>query len=222
MVRFHPRSLVKLFMENFENINNEDLKKLRRKLREDKPVITERSVEEYESLFDVKFSEMKGKTILDIGSGRGNFHDRVSALGVKVFSLNPEFKRGKEAKSAEKIIHAEGDVGARAQEMPFADNSFDSEFALYSVPYYLPRYEEIGESSENSEKFFYEEFERVIDEIIRTLKPGGKAYIYPLYPLGNINGNIAIAEKILKERSDKVAPDYGDFEGNRLLVLTKK
>ncbi len=185
-------------------------------MREDKPVITERSLEEYEVLFGVKFSEMKGKTILDIGSGRGDFHDRVLALGVKVFSLNPEFKKGKNAKYAEQILHKQGDVGARAQEMPFADNSFDSEFALYSVPCYLPRYENVEDDREMVENFFYEEFERVIDEIIRTLKSGGKAYIYPI---DKINDNVTIAEKILKERADKVAPD---FEDNRLLVLKKK
>ncbi len=199
-------------MENFDNTNNEDLKTTRRKLREDRPVITERSIEEYEVLFGVKFSEMKGKTILDIGSGRGDFHDRVSALGVKVFSLNPEFKKGKNAKYAEQILHKQGDVGARAQELPFADNSFDSEFALYSIPFHLPRF-----GKEGDEKFFYEEFERSIEEIVRTLKPGGKAYIFPI--TAGVFDDTLITKEILTKHLDVV--NY-TIENNRLYITKKQ
>ena len=210
-----------------ENPNNEeykdDLVMRKRRLREEKAVITKRSIEEYENLFGVKFSEMKGKRILDIGSGKGDLFEKASALGVEVISLNPQFKNGKNTWH-ENIFHAKGDVAGRAQEIPFADNSFDAEFALYSVPYYLPRYildyenQNLYGNAEEREKFFIEEFERVIDQMIRTLKPGGKAYIYPI---NEDNNNQFIVKKILKKRLNKVSSLPNTYEGNRLLVLVK-
>lgn len=202
-------------IENIGRKNKEqrdqDITAKERKLREDKAVITNRSILEYEEKFKVKFAEMKGQTILDIGSGKGDFFEKASKHGVKVVSINPEFKKGKDSVNIKDLTHPEGDVGARAQEMPFADNSFDSEFALYSVPYWLP------DNHKQLKGIFEREYERCIDEIIRTLKPNGKAYIYPID-----EENKNITRKILESRSDKINSTFDTFDGDRLLVLIKK
>lgn len=52
------------------------------------------------------------------------------------------------------------------QELPFRDESFDVEVSLYGGIHYLP--------------YLESEYRSAFKEIIRTLKPSGKAYLFPV------------------------------------------
>ena len=191
--------------KNVQNLTSKGNPLLKKRLvKESEPVITSRSLDEYQDIFGVDFKKMKGELVLDIGSGRGSFWKEATDLGLKVISLNPAFSKLNSSSyySLKQIAHPEGDVSARAQEMPFADNSFNFEFALYSVPTYLPQ--------------VAKEYENTINEIYRTLKPGGKAYIYPV-ALKQFND-------FLKQQfiDKKVLFSYSFDEDRFILVLTKK
>jgi ubiquinone/menaquinone biosynthesis C-methylase UbiE len=191
-----------------KELNNIKSNKLfeRRNLREDTAAITARSAYEYVNYLGIDLEEMKGTSVLDIGSGGANrFANQVSDLGIKVVSFSPHLRH---ASSRDDLnydnIQYKHSVAGRAQEMPFADNSFDYEVALYSVPLYLPDPEEIKLS---------------INEVVRTLREGGKAYFYPIS-----SSQKATIEFALEELRSRVTLSWIPFQTADLdfrLVLTK-
>ena len=107
----------------------------RRQEREKDTMASDRKFS-YESSLGVDIRRMEGKRVLDIGSGSGNsFATEAAKYNVDVVSISPDFRDGTQSPmiSAD-LVNKENTVAARAQELPFADNSFDFELALYSVP----------------------------------------------------------------------------------------
>lgn len=166
--------------------------------------ITDRTLKDYEFYFHMKGEDMRGKTVLDIGSGTDEtFAKEAKKLGANVVSMSPTLDVRKKIDKENKSLMS---VGGRAQEMPFADNTFDLEFALYSVPFYLPTRTD--------------EYESFLNEIIRTLKVGGKASIFPvdLYDYGYVRD-------VLERIPEKVDFHFEKNDTNprtQLLVLIKK
>jgi ubiquinone/menaquinone biosynthesis C-methylase UbiE len=120
---------------------------------------------------DLSEAELRGKKILDIGSSRhAKFAREAESKDIEVISLNPELaiekvglKRAIKETAEQKGLPG---VAALAQELPFPDNTFDLEVSLYGVPGYLPK--------------FVSEYQLAFQEIIRTLKPGGEAKLFPI------------------------------------------
>lgn len=98
---------------------------------------------------------LKGKKILDVGAGWGNFVLACLERGYDAVGL--EFDDNKIAKSRERLS-TEQMVQGRAEELPFQDNSFD----FINVG-------EVIEHVRNPKK--------VLQEIYRVLKPSGHVYI---------------------------------------------
>lgn len=148
-------------------------------------VQTDRSLAQYEKELGFKIEDLKGKIVLDIGSG---YHERFSKEAAKhgavVVSINPNLKKLEFREAAKKGVELtdpilkrivdklrlwkwqEKSVAAKADELPFRNESFDKVLALFSVPYYSPKTKE--------------EFRKVFDEALRVLKPGGEATFNPL------------------------------------------
>jgi ubiquinone/menaquinone biosynthesis C-methylase UbiE len=128
----------------------------------------DRNYGQYQYFLGIDFESMRGKSILDIGGGVDADVQKVAEkFGVEIISMSPEYASkdasedtGTKSESKAKLV-----VG-RAQEMPFKDSTFDYELALYSVPMYLPP--------------VLSEYEKCFREILRTLKSGGKAFIFPV------------------------------------------
>lgn len=141
---------------------------------------SDRSLEQYRQFLGFRIEDLRRKQVLDIGSGiKRVFADEASQHAVEVTSLDPQ--AGNEAWQEMRISPKELDtyrerlredfaagrlVVGIAQELPFRKEAFDAVTALYSVPMYLPE-----DISEVRKTFF---------EIARVLKPGGRAYLYPV------------------------------------------
>jgi len=175
--------------------------------------LTDRDLDSYKEFLDLDLDDMRGRAVLDIGSGeRESFSKQAADMGVKVISLNPSLKN----QASRSILQLDKSwtkrsVAGKAQEMPFGSDIFDYELALYSLPFYL--------------SYSREEYRKFISEIVRTLKPGGKAKIYPVY---NADKPLMIEE--LKKLSEKIDYEFQyvnrkspekDMDSYRL-VITKK
>ena len=181
---------------------------------------TDRNADTYQEFLGFSLKELKGKFGLDIGSGENElFSKQAAALGVKVFSMSPRLRKGIPNDYLKKDWQKRS-VAGRAQEIPFLDNTFDFEFALYSVPYYLPVTFEEFKTHQTS----FEEYTSFISEVIRTLKSGGSAHIYPIY-----GQQLTITKEILKKFSQLatytltcIQPEKNPLGSMYRLVLTKK
>lgn len=190
----------------------------KRRKEEQSAHISDSELEKYADFLGFNLEKMRGKLVLDVGSGKTEKFSREAAkAGIKVVSMSPHLKFGR----AQKLVTSQEDwqkksVAGRAQEMPFEDNTFDFEVALFSVPYYLP-YNDA------------EEYKAFFSELIRTLKPGGEAYVVPV--CGEEMKNVISREfidGILSQFKDKCSfvieklpKTVDEYQKEYRLVLTK-
>ena len=184
--------------------------------------ITDRSLASYKEFLGLPIEDLRGKLVLDIGSGySGRFAREAAKEGINVIAFNPELKSGLAIQGLNKKVlpgildkvkvEKINAVAGIAQEMPFKDNSFDAEVALFSVPHCMPKYKS--------------EYKLMFDEILRTLKPGGQAFIFPMNEPGNNFFNKKLSSDFLQELSSKAIIDTKSVEeylGLDRLILTKK
>lgn len=188
-----------------------------REQRERESSLTEHDLHIYEKIFGIDVSQWKGKLVLDIGSGiNEQFSKEAAQKGVKVISMRvPEDIEGTQIDKKFFENWQKKSVFARGQQMPYEGNSFDREVALNSVPFYLP--------------LILEEYKIFFSEVIRTLKPGGQAFFFPI--LKNFHEDLdkrAIPREfislILNQFSDSIKYKIEEaYRGDRecRLVITK-
>lgn len=213
----------------------------------------DRGINMYCRILDITTFDLMGQRILDIGSGvhRRFAREAASILGAQVVSIDPvptqdrinyqatdpdpDIDRGATIADPEEYelqaLYDEEEgrlVRALATDLPFADDQFDVGLALYSVPFYLSRenYEEASAA--------------VFTEIMRVLRPGGTAHIYPIigplederpepdqYPFKGYSRLAPAVSEFLDSTASDVryvrSPDAGNtFAGNRLFTLNIK
>ncbi|MFA6918537.1 MAG: class I SAM-dependent methyltransferase [Patescibacteria group bacterium] len=126
------------------------------------------SFEETREILNLPIDDMKGMCGLDIGSGsEGVFSKEAEKHGIEVISLNPAL--GTLFSSNERKKHHGDVISGLVQEMPFKDDTFDFEISYLAIPFFLQTHEQ--------------EYRDTFSEVIRTLKPGGSAYFYPILSL---------------------------------------
>jgi len=130
---------------------------------------TERKLPKYLEWLNLTPEDLKDKKILDVGSGVGHFAAEAKNFGAKdVISLDPGFKLERNREKAKKI-GAGTAIAARADALPFRDESFDLILNNFSVPMW-------SESPSEMEETFREE--------LRTLRPGGEIRLAPVVAIG--------------------------------------
>ena len=172
-------------------------------------------LKDYQGELGIDVKEMEGKLVLDIGSGKNEkFSKEAAPIGIKVVSMSPHLKL-KDAALTEEFLKdwQKRSLAGRAQEMPFKDSTFDYEVALFSVPYYLP--------------YDQEEYKVFFKEVIRTLKPGGSAYLSPIFKNKTVGEGFVPLEFISSVLSQFPEITYkiekkNDVDRECRLVLTKK
>lgn len=105
------------------------------------------------------FPDLPKQKVLDVGSGRGNFLVECASRGMDIvgLELNPEYIQIARQKASQANIKINVQQGL-AENLPFPDNTFD-----------FINCAEVLEHVLNPEK--------VLAEIHRVLKPGGKCYM---------------------------------------------
>jgi SAM-dependent methyltransferase len=109
-----------------------------------------------------------GDRVLDLGCGTGNVSAVAVATGAEVVGIDPSERLVGVAR--ERVPDAELLVGS-AEDLPFEDASFDVVISLFAV-------------------IFTPDPERAMAEIVRVLKPGGRALITSWVPAGPIDAGI--------------------------------
>ena len=165
-----------------EKLNkNEELaaraERQRRQRDAESSMCTDRGIWQYEYTLEIPITEkFLGKTVLDLGSGmEGQFARAAARRGIDVYSLSGalgserfrKILRKECIKNREERRALNRSVGGLAQELPFKSNVFDSVLSSWAIPYHL----------EKNKK----DYEASFREIARVLKPGGKAYLAPIY-----------------------------------------
>ncbi len=142
---------------------------------------TNRSLSEYKSLLRITDEDLRGKTILDLGSGQQQkfaIEVKEKIPGAKVFSLDADLADSQDKKSA-------GVVGLFSK-LPFADQSFDIIVSVAAMPLYLHNQLEIEEA---------------FREVVRVLRKGGKAILEP----------VAYTELMSRDKSKGIAETHRQY-----------
>ena len=133
--------------------------------------VTDRSLKEYRNLLGLSLKQLKGKNILDLGSGYLQSFARDLERRIpetKVTCLDASLKEcdaWRRAKLNEKQTeHKSKLVAGSFIKLPFKDASFDIIVSLFGTPFYLSSFVNVKKS---------------LEEIIRVLKSGGEARIFP-------------------------------------------
>src|SRR6266516_4428237 len=120
-----------------------------------------------------------GQTALDLGTGTGNAALFAARAGAKVTAVDPSPRLLDVARGR---LAAEGHEGtftvATAEDLPFPDASFDLVLSLFAV-------------------IFTDRPDLAATEIVRVLKPGGRAFITAWEPVGGLNAALAILRTAL-------------------------
>jgi len=167
--------------------------------------VSERGIEDYKEILEMPITrEFLGEKVLDLGSGvTGRFAKEAAEQGIKIYSLTPAFNKPgirKLLKSNENFPTA-----GLVQNLPYKSNVFDSVLSVWAVPAHLP----------SDKKDYIESFK----EIVRVLKPGGRAFLAPILSTYDFDLVEHAINKIKKEQPIKNKFEEGPL-GTRL-ILTK-
>ena len=112
----------------------------------------------------------EGQAVLDLGTGTGNAALLAARAGATVTAVDPSPRL---LSLARERVGAGRFELASAEDLPFADQSFDRVLSLFAV-------------------IFSEQPDKAAEEITRTLKPTGKALITAWEPRGGHNEALRI------------------------------
>lgn len=111
-----------------------------------------------------------GQAVLDLGTGSGNAALLAAQAGAQVTAVDPSPRLLEVAR--ERVGTGRFEL-AKAEDLPFDDASFDRVLSLFAV-------------------IFAEQPERAATEILRVLKPDGRALITAWEPVGALNDALGI------------------------------
>jgi ubiquinone/menaquinone biosynthesis C-methylase UbiE len=107
---------------------------------------------------DRLLSLQPGERVLEVGCGRGLLTNRIAERGVDIVGIdaNPQ---APELAEGERVLHM------RAEDLSFDDSEFDAIVSVHAIEHIPP-------------------LEEAFEEMVRVLKPGGRAmFIYPAEPI---------------------------------------
>lgn len=195
-----------------ERMDTDEKDRIRRREKAERATVTSGTVWRYEEGMGIPITkEFLGETVLDLGSGfSGDFPEKAAEKGIKVYSLSESLSRKAVRNILKPSLKLKGKrledipfVGGLAQELPFKSNVFDSVVSSYAIPMYLEAKKE--------------EYKLALREIVRVLKAGKKAYLYP-------KGSVRVEPEILKElKKDFKKQKFADIdlETGDTIVVTK-
>ncbi|MDO8523110.1 MAG: methyltransferase domain-containing protein [bacterium] len=164
---------------------------------------TARGMSEHFEDFGLSIDDLRGKKILDIGSGLNQLANELKEDNLDITSLDPLYALSAEEREAlyedyedgseelQKLLHqlksenrSSKLVAGRSDALPFANDSFDLIISHYGSPFY-------AEDAEKVTQFF--------SELNRVLRSGGEARIYPTWLRNSDIKKSAAVKKCLKD-----------------------
>jgi SAM-dependent methyltransferase len=132
----------------------------------------------------------QGERVLDLGCGTGNAAVAAARAGAAVTALDPAPRLLDVARERLAAEGADAEVVlGDAQNLPFADDSFDivlSVFALIFVP----------------------DPERGIAETLRVLRPGGRAFVATWVPAGALDAMLVVLRRAIADATGAAGPRF--------------
>jgi len=123
------------------------------------------AIERYLAHFEKTVGDLRGKFILDVGAGYPLFAMECAEQGIAgVISLEKNFESFGLARNSTQTTELSLVIG-RAEQLPFADETFELVIALFSLPILCRTEENVS---------------RTIDELCRVAKPDGEIWLAPL------------------------------------------
>lgn len=153
------------------------------------------------------FTDLKGKKVLDIATGGGQFIEDLLANGVDIIGIDKIKSRTLLSKPAE--VKERIKTGVDAQCTPFADNSFDVIFS-FTGPL---SYDGIGHAEEK-----YVLRLNVLREMCRILKPNGVIRLAPV----NYDVMSNLVEQTPKLSINRTDPCIVQKDGTSWLEIKKE
>ena len=132
------------------------------------PIAEGRDLQEYMLNFNINLDELNTKAILDLGAGLHNrFAEELKKSGIcaRVVALSPDYSEKRFATVTRKESPTGMLVAGLGQKLPFADESFDTIYALH-----------LNEWLRSEEDLFL-----ILSEMARTLKREGVGKFGPFY-----------------------------------------
>jgi ubiquinone/menaquinone biosynthesis C-methylase UbiE len=149
------------------------------------------TVNDYLTNFCITQLDLEGKRILDIGSGPGNFGRALRKMDIDAAVIN--FDSGG-------VFPRSMDIKGKAEQLPFADESFDLVLAHCSVPVMQATR---GDPSE---------IPTTITEMVRVAGKNGKIKIYPGFIIkGGFSDMEAKYEALNRETLRQVEKLHAEF-----------
>lgn len=126
-----------------------------------------------------------GERVLDLGCGTGNAAEVVAAAGAAVVGVDPSERLL--AVARDRVPEAEFLTGS-AEAIPLDDDAVDAVVSVFAV-------------------IFCDAAERAADEILRVLRPGGRAVITTWRPSGGLHETFKAIGAVLAELAPAPPPE---------------
>jgi ubiquinone/menaquinone biosynthesis C-methylase UbiE len=169
-----------------------------------------RELEQYSDDLGLSLDDFQGKRVLDLGAGLNlKFATQLEAAGLSasVISYSPFLAKDDLRRDALAIapqnVTAKS-VAGMAEELPFADGSFDKVVSIHMLSYVAP-----------------ESRIAVMSEICRVLAPGGVAYVGPTFKFRSQVPKIMHALRRRQDVRCEETPWHNNPLDKRVIKITK-
>lgn len=139
----------------------------------------------------------EGQAVLDLGTGTGNAALLAAKAGAQITAVDPSPRLLNVAEARIRQGHFEV---ARAEDLPFDDDSFDRVLSLFAV-------------------IFSEQPQKAASEIARVVKPGGRALITAWEPVGALNDALGILGGAAAKAAGTLTRRFGWGEPDNVRAL---
>jgi SAM-dependent methyltransferase len=161
--------------------------------------VTAKELEPFAERVVAEAAVQPGERVLDLGCGTGNAAALAAATGAQVVGADPA---GRLVEVARGRVPEAQFVVAGAEDLPFEDASFDCLISIFAV-------------------IFAPDAEASMAEIVRVLKPTGRALITSWVPTGPIDAGLGTFRRAVGELSPEPPGKrmaWGDPDAVRALV----
>lgn len=189
-----------------------------------KSYMSDRGLFEYVEILGISEKELNNPetVILDLGAGaRQLFAREAQTLHLKawIISVDPRLALPtetdlnlpggpKEERRTGRQQAADDSLAASAEALPFKDGVIEKIYALFSIPYYLDKPEQI---------------QRALGEMLRILKPGGIIKMFPIMDdqIEIVSKFLLTQDQISFEREARKSLDPEDQSTDWLITVQK-